>query len=515
MNKYLKDIFIHLDGVAMTPIYEFLTNKSLSNHILINDLKKGIFRIEHKKEASLNEGYWSVLAKILKAQNIVKKNSSKDSYGEYYNLTNYGKEVLLGDFNYSGIKNYYTLAINLIEKKLSITDSAFSHSFDHIYSIYLDSIKKTGVDSLISKHLEGALIAPILIYYKYTTSKDINSRTKEVQNFLEKINFLKNKELTDKGNYLLSKSYAYGVTDSYMRTFIHLEEICLNLNSKGVAYKTDKNKKELHVDRALNVWGSGHSHSTYFKHIDNYVIDIFNKPIDRQPKGIADMGCGDGAFLHHLNDLIKNKTLRGKHLNSHPLILIGADFNQAALDETHKMFTNNKNKPLTVLADISKPKEYAELVKSKYSLNIIDFLNVRSFLDHNRRFEEISPQNNSQEYDFRNVTSNAFSWRGKAISSHEIQTNLVDHFKKWKEYISKYGLLVLELHSININDIYNHIGKVPMTAYLATHGFSDQFIIEYNVYKECLEIAGLNVNEKYEKIFPNMDTKMISINLIN
>ena len=54
-----------------------------------------------------------------------------------------------------------------------------------------------------------------------------------------------------------------------------------------------------------------------------------------------------------------------------------------------------------------------------------------------------------------------------------------------------------------------------MTAYIATHGFSDQFIIEYEVYKECLDLAGLNINEAYEKLFPSIDTKMISINLIN
>ena len=54
-----------------------------------------------------------------------------------------------------------------------------------------------------------------------------------------------------------------------------------------------------------------------------------------------------------------------------------------------------------------------------------------------------------------------------------------------------------------------------MTAYIATHGFSDQFIIEYEVYKECIERAGLSINKDYEKTFPNTDIKMISINLIN
>ena len=73
----------------------------------------------------------------------------------------------------------------------------------------------------------------------------------------------------------------------------------------------------------MNVWGSGGAHTTYFKKIDNIIIDIFNKPIDSQPKGIADMGCGDGTLLIHLYDIIKNKTKRGKQLEKYPLFVIG------------------------------------------------------------------------------------------------------------------------------------------------------------------------------------------------
>ena len=50
---------------------------------------------------------------------------------------------------------------------------------------------------------------------------------------------------------------------------------------------------------------------------------------------------------------------------------------------------------------------------------------------------------------------------------------------------------------------------------MATHGFSDQFIIEYDVYKECLLKAGLKINTNYETTFPDTDLKMISINLMN
>ena len=518
MNKYLKDIFIHLDGIAMAPIYELLSSRSKTD--LAFNLQDEKFYVRHKDEqqnSSINEAYCSILSKILQAQNILETTPIKTNSKKYYNLTDYGKQVFSDKCSYSGFRNYYKSSIELIQNQIPLNDGHFSNAFHNAYLVYLNSTEKNGDESLISKHIEGAIIAPILIYYKYSAPEklpDLKNIKGEIGDFLKKIDFINKNSLTQKGEYLLSKSYAYGVTDSYMKTFIHIEDLCLN-KIRGVAQKIDKDNNEYHVNRPLNVWGSGHSHSTYFKHIDSYVIDIFNKPIDKQPKGIADMGCGDGAFLYHLNKLVKKNTLRGRYLESHPLLLIGADFNQAALDETHKMFLNNKNQPMTVLADISKPDEYAQKVLSKYSLNIKDFLNVRSFLDHNRRFDLNSQNPSLKKYDFKNKTTNVFSWRGVKINNQDIQVNLVEHLKKWKKYISKYGLLVLELHSIDIKNIYNNIGKAPMTAYIATHGFSDQFIIEYEVYKECIEKAGLSINKDYEKTFPNTDIKMISINLIN
>ena len=111
--------------------------------------------------------------------------------------------------------------------------------------------------------------------------------------------------LTEKGNYILSRSYAYGVTASYLRTFTHLEDLIFA--NSNIIWKKDDFNNEYHVNRALNVWGSGKSHKNYFNKIDSYIKNIFNQPLDTQPKGIADMGCGDGSFLYHLYDLVENR----------------------------------------------------------------------------------------------------------------------------------------------------------------------------------------------------------------
>lgn len=490
MNKYLKDIFIHLDGIPMAAIYELIKSKKIGS-----------------KNAS--EAYTNILNTVLKAQKINYSQIERSSY------------------DFSGIKDYYISAVELIQinkinkKSHKRVIDLFGLAFNKVYSNYLEALQKQTSSKankdFFLKHMEGAIIAPIIIYLSYSLSKKndrfpsniIAKINPKILFFLEKINIVNDGTLTDKGDYIISRSHAYGVTASYMRTFAHLEDLLLN-NYKNIWIEDDFGE-EYHVNRALNVWGSGKSHKNYFSKIDSYITKIFNQPLELQPKGIADMGCGDGSFLLHLNQIISDKTLRGKHLDDYPLLLIGADFNKAALQETKNMFVNQKNKPMTIQANISNPKKYANDVKNMYSLDIADFLNVRSFLDHNRTFSN----NTKGKQNFNYKTTNAFAWKNTPIDSNEIQSNLVNHFKQWKKYISKHGLLALELHFINIHEIYENIGNIPITAYMATHGFSDQFIIEYEAYVECINKSGLSLNLDYESLFPSTDLKMISINLIS
>ena len=79
-------------------------------------------------------------------------------------------------------------------------------------------------------------------------------------------------------------------------------------------WKRNINNDEIHVDRSLNVWGSGGSHKIYFKKIDKIIEDTFNQEINLQPKGVIDIGCGDGTFLEHIHHIITTKTLR-KEIN--------------------------------------------------------------------------------------------------------------------------------------------------------------------------------------------------------
>ena len=45
------------------------------------------------------------------------------------------------------------------------------------------------------------------------------------------------------------------------------------------------------------------------------------------------------------------------------------------------------------------------------------------------------------------------------------------------------------------------------------HGYSDQFIVEYEIFLQCAQLAGLNKISKYSKVFPNEELATISLNI--
>ena len=272
----------------------------------------------------------------------------------------------------------------------------------------------------------------------------------------------------------------------------------------------DDGADEIHVDREMNVWGSGGAHDTYFKVVDEILIELFNLPIEQQPKGILDMGCGNGAFLQHIFEVIDRQTLRGKMLDDYPLFLVGADYNQAALKVTRANLIKADIWAKVIFGDIGRPDLLSTDLMENYNIDLKDLLNVRTFLDHNRIWETPKNENPNRI----STSTGAFAHRGVRISNNLIEQNLLEHIQKWSPYVSKFGLLLIELHTISPILTASNIGKTAATAYDATHGFSDQYIVEIAVFNKIAAEAGLFPDEKIFKRFPDADYATVSINLL-
>ncbi|MEM7292291.1 MAG: hypothetical protein AAF420_02690 [Pseudomonadota bacterium] len=135
---------------------------------------------------------------------------------------------------------------------------------------------------------------------------------------------------------------------------------------------------------------------------------------------------------------------------------------------------------------------------------------MRSFLDHNRPYEE--PEKIDENRESR--STGAFSHRGRRISNNEIEQNLVDHFKKWAPHVSRFGLLVLELHTVPPKLAALNVGNTNVTAYDGTHGFSDQYILERESFLDAAREAGLEPDSRYQARYPDSDLATVSLNLL-
>jgi hypothetical protein len=522
-------IFRHLDGLVTAPVAFCLYKKGVLTHILD---KKEISLSELTDKFKTNEGYLNVGLRVLASQGFL--NYQIDTSTDLITISiNEKSEIAFSLFP------FYKDAVDLLHYSMDFHPRLFEEApFERLKSIFEKYKNNYGIsfseDSLtntiqhqILKHIEGFLVGPTVVrlgmsgmFHKYFM--EISFRPEEFhkspENFKIILDFLVylewftqkngNYQFTETGLFFAKRASAYGVTVSYLPTFSKMDELIFG--DPSVLRIVGDGEDEIHVDREMNVWGSGGAHDIYFKVIDEIIIKLFNLPIAEQPKGILDMGCGNGAFLEHIFNVIDRQTLRGKMLDSHPLFLVGADYNQAALKVTRANLIKADIWAKVIWGDIGRPDLLAEDLRENYNIDLKDLLNVRTFLDHNRIWElpkEITKGRISS-------STGAFAHRGVRINNNLVEDNLLEHFKKWSPYVHKFGLLIIELHTVSPHLTAGNLGKTAATAYDATHGFSDQYIVEIDVLHKIAAEAGLFPDFNYFKKFPDSEIATVSINLL-
>jgi hypothetical protein len=238
-------------------------------------------------------------------------------------------------------------------------------------------------------------------------------------------------------------------------------------------------------------------------------IELFNRPLEQQPQGICDMGCGDGSLLEHIYTVVKSDTLRGRVLENHPLLLIGVDISKVARRITRQRLRRARIPTFHVIqGDINRPAFLASELE-ELGLDIHHLLHVRSFLDHNR------PDLRPAHYipgSRQSRTTGAFAYLGEEIPCDELEENLVRHLRRWAPYVGRFGLLVLELHTLTPEKTAANLDHTLAVPYDATHGFSDQYLVELDVFLACAREAGLVADERFQATFPPADLATISIN---
>jgi hypothetical protein len=518
-------IFRHLDGIATSTTSITLHKNGVLDYLLKHK-KVTLSTLTNKFKA--NEGYLNVGLRILCSQGWLVQHIDNEQDIIVYETNDTSKKAFKLVPLYKDVVKFLNHAVKFPDQKIG--SDAFI-ALEPIFKAYqnhfgLQNISNNSIEFQILKHIEGVIIAPIIVllgvnglFHKYFMEASFTAEEyhKDPESFRLILDFLtylgwftkkKNTyQFTEEGLFYAKRASAYGVTVSYLPTFVKLEDLIFG---DPLILKTKTpDETEKHVDREMNVWGSGGAHSTYFKVIDDIIIQLFNKPIDEQPKGILDMGCGNGAFIQHIFDVIEYKTLRGQHLDEHPLLLVGADFNQAALKVTRANLIKSDIWAKVIWGDIGRPDLLAKDLKDDYNIELIDLLNVRTFLDHNRIWK--TPANITNRI---SKSLGAYAYQGKRISNNLVEDSLLEHFIKWKPYVERFGLLIIELHTIDPKLNAQNLGKGASTAYDATHGYSDQYIVEVAVFNSIATEAGLCPNLQYFSKFPDNELATVSVNLL-
>jgi len=518
-------IFRHLDGIATATTAFSLHKKGVLSY-LIKHQKATLKNLA--KEFNANEGYLNVALRILCSQGWLIQHIDNENDVISYEINEHSKTAFSLAYLYEDAVNLITYSVTFPNERIG--PDAFL-ALEKIFKKFknnfgLKNCENNTIEYQILKHIEGVIAGPIIVllgvnglFHKYFMEASFRAQEyhKDPESFKKILDFLthlgwftKKKEtyrFTDQGLFFAKRASAYGVTVSYIPTFIQLDELIFG---NPTVLKTDSpDDTEKHVHREMNVWGSGGAHSTYFKVIDEVIIKLFNSPIDEQPKGILDMGCGNGAFIQHIFDVIEYQTLRGKMLEEHPLLLVGADFNKAALKVTRSNLIKADIWAKVIWGDIGRPDLLANDLKEDYNIDLKDLLNVRTFLDHNRIWEAPKTATNRIS-----TSSGSYSYQGKFISNNLVEDSLLEHFQKWKPYVEQFGLLIIELHTINPKFSAENLGKTAATAYDATHGYSDQYILEVDVFNKIATEAGLKPDPNHFSKFPNSKLATVSVNLL-
>ena len=521
-------IFKHLDGLATAPVAIALHKKGIIDYIIENN---SVSLTTLCTQFKTNEGYLNVGLRVLASQGFLNYDINNETQEIIISINNKSKIAFSLFYLYEDVVDLLHFSAQFHPRifeeapfnKLNILFEKYKLNYGIVFS---DDAITNQIQHQILQHIEGYLVGPTLVrlgmngmFHKYFM--EVSFRPEEfhkspelfakILDFFVHLDWFTEKngnyQFTEKGLFFAKRASAYGVTVSYLPTFEKIEELIFG-NPSVLRMQAD-GLDEIHVDREMNVWGSGGAHDTYFKVVDEILIQLFNLPIEQQPKGVLDMGCGNGAFLEHIFEVIHRQTLRGKMLDEYPLFLVGVDYNQTALKVSRANLIKADIWAKVIWGDIGRPDVLAKDLKENYTIAIEDLLNVRTFLDHNRIWE--TPKNSSPRI---STSTGAFAHRGNRINNNLVEENLLEHLKKWSPFVSKFGLLLIELHTISPTITAANLGKTAATAYDATHGFSDQYILEIDVFNKIAAEAGLFPDEKVFKRFPDADYATISINLV-
>jgi len=327
-----------------------------------------------------------------------------------------------------------------------------------------------------------------------------------------------------KGALALQRCYSYYVPTSYSPMLSEFSTILYKDAGWGfVGAGQDTEESEIHVERVLNVVGSGAQHQTLFKDLMRHIETLFSgEEYAHQPRFVVDTGSGDGQLLMHVYDHVKNHTPRGQVLSEYPLTMVGVDFNEESRVATAVNLSKRGIPHIVVFGDIGKPADIMTALKKK-KVDLSKTLHVRSFLDHDRPY--IAPASTVSEDSVAGKFAQSqmadsvhLDKYGKRISPRELFTSLVDHFVRWGDAMEgSFGLCVLEVMMLDVPTTKRFLNDCVSFHFDIVQCLSRQYMMSPPAFAMGAAMAGLvPANVKLVQTYPEQGkyTRVVSQHLV-
>lgn len=337
-------------------------------------------------------------------------------------------------------------------------------------------------------HLDGALATPLLLSH-LAGGLPLGDLDPAQRGWLAARGWLGGGgDWTPAGRALLDDARMLGLTASYLPLLSRLPELYAGTldTPPGMVAGMAPDGREWHVQRELNIAASTAAHGRYFADADALVRAVFDaEPLEAQPDLVLDVGCGDGAWLARINRLVREETLRGRHLDRRPLALVGADYAPVAVERARARLATAGVEAVVVLGDVGDPGALAAELAGR-GLDMAQALHLHAFVDHDRGYLG-APAGERPAVGSGTYIGPA----GEVLSPAAVEADLTAHLARWAPYARRHGLIALEAHGVPPILTARRQGALHSLAFDAYHGYSRQYPVERAAYVEAARRAGL------------------------
>lgn len=500
-RKVWRKLCFHCDGVAIGS-----TVSALSRAGVLRKLKAVTepVRIDALAESfGARRGYFHLAMRLLASQGLVSWEDGPEEKRRVA-LTNLGRRWV-------DHASAYEQVPSLLEHSGALLAALINHgAYDGAAPArILAEASADGIGDWINGHLWGAPVTAAMAGLSLTgrlpsianpgseainfeteigTATDVAMAALEAQGWLDRSD--RRARLTPEGAVAITWAAQYYQQASYLETYRRVPVLMFGVDV--AAFGQERGAQiDGHLNRNVDIQYSGMVFNrTCRDAFFDIVLPVFDQtPPHAQPRSIVDMGCGDGSLLKELFLAIRERTARGQVLADEPLIVVGVEYSPIARDAAAHALQAANVPYVVVTGDISEPDNVARSLRRE-GIDMSEALHVSKSVIHDRFFgggmTDIEGSAN------RPGSTAAFvAEDGALIGAREMADDLVTHFTRWRRWIARHGMAVIETHTVDPRISAAHVGQSLMTGLDASHGYSHQYLVELEFYRWAARQAGM------------------------